>query len=395
MVTFLGLTAACQAGWYFEAGPLYRGGMNVDVSGGSHAAQAGMQVAQPGTRGGMANAAPQTAGDDGSAQVLRTFDNGYVGPSGWAWARDNDPALSQYFGYNDAAQYNASAKTLSFTRETDASSTVRRTVTTIESTRPGWSGGKDLDGLGAQLTWGYAFPVRPSLEVSVQAQLGWLDGMEASFRDCEAWRQQSSWTAYQSTMSRIQNWTYTYDTFGNPAIPGAPYAMTDPSGMGPMIADRPMSIVQTGESLLQSDGVVGRGGDRATSRVDLDADMQAVSLMLGSRVRWTPVSPLSVMVQAGGTFNLLDADLSRQETFVKSDGTVLGCWTDSHSEQKWLPGASLAAGLQWNATSRLYIQADAGYDWVKRTGLSIGPDTVKVDLSGVRAELAIGWRIGL
>ena len=86
--------AVCSGQLYFEAGPWARGGMDLEVAGGSSAAAAGVQAASPGWRGGTAWVAPLPAGDDGTAQILRNFDDGYVGPSGWAWANASFAACS-------------------------------------------------------------------------------------------------------------------------------------------------------------------------------------------------------------------------------------------------------------------------------------------------------------
>lgn len=388
-VVCLGAATACSADWYFEAGPLFRGSMGLSVDGGSRAARDGIQLAEPGMRGRMAYAASDAASGE-SRQGFQQFDNGYVGLSPWPWERAEN--VTGYFGYYTPGQYDADANTLWFTRHTVSFDTQQRTVTTLESGPAGWSGSEDLQGAGAQVTLGYALGVIPQFQWGVQGQMGWLDGLEASFSGREAWRQQAQWATYESTMERAQTWTYTYDTLGAD-LPTGPYTSPPYYSQAPTIADRPSSVVPTQESVVQSDVLIGRGGETAVSRVDFDADLRAFSWGVGPRFRWTPGKVFAVVAQAAATMNLLDAELSREEVFTRDDGQVLGRWRDHRSEQKWLPGAGVAAGVQWSATDRFYVQVDSGWDWVQSADLSVGPDNVSVDLSGVRAAMAVGWRL--
>ena len=384
--------AVCSGQFYFEAGPWVRGGMDLEVAGGSSAAAAGVQAASPGWRGGTAWVAPLPAGDDGTAQVLRTFDDGYVGPSGWAWA--NAAGISQYFGYDDPAQYNAAANTLTFASTAVATATERRTETRVASGAAGWSGEAELDGAGALATMGYVLTAHRLFEVGVQFQAGWLDGLDAAFCGQSAWTQEATWTTWESRMEREQSATFVYDTLGNPVFPAAPYAMTDPAGVGPLISDRPIAVVDGGQTTTTSDRIVGRRQARAQSRVDLEMDAALLSFTLGPRLRIHPTERLAILVQGGVTANLLDAELARTETFAWEDGTAIRSWSDSADEQKWLWGGTLSAGIQYGLTQHVYLHAAGGYDWVEDCELAVGPDRVRLDLDGYRAELALGWRFG-
>ena len=386
MTVALPLSAAAEL--YLEAGPWYRGDMKISVQGGSFAAGEGAQAASPGTRGGVAAVAPLTPGDNGTDQTLRTFDNGYVGPSGWAWA--STAGISQYFGYDNASQYDAAANTLSFTRSTSGSDVQRRTITTLSSGAAGWSGSERVDGAGAQATLGYRVHEEDRYDLSVQGQFGWLGGIDASFRDQQAWRQDVTWTTRETTASRSQVWRYDYDTLANPVFPSAPYAMTDPAGVGPMISDTPASITGEGEVVTQTDRVVGRRQTSAFSRVDLDADMDLFSFMLGPRLRWLPADRMAVVVQGGLTLNCIDADLRRTEQFVWDNGTAIARWALREDDQKWRWGGRVSAGAQVDVTERVYLSALAGYDWVESAAFTVGPDRIEADLSGYHVELAVG-----
>ena len=391
MVWMLGVTTGFGQ-IYFEAGPWFRGEMGLRVEGGSQAAADGVLAASPGARGGEASVDPLTPGDDGTAQILRVFENGYVGPSGWPIQQGL--GVSQYFGYESVGQYDSGADTLTFLREASASDVERRTQTSVSSGAAGWGGEGDLDAAGALVTVGCAFLTEGMFEVSAQIQAGWLDGIDAEFGNQAAWSQQVTWVTRESREERSQSWAYVYDTLGNPAFPTAPYAMTDPSGVGPMIADRPASIEDLGGTVETSDRVVGRRTAAARSRVDLDVDAQALAVALGPRVRIRPVERVSILAQGGVTATLLDADLERAETFAWEDGSVIQAWSHREDAQEWLWGGTVSAGVQVELVSQLYLHAAAGYDWVEDCGLGIGPDRVEVDLDGWRAEIALGWRLG-
>lgn len=384
--------SVCSGQLYFEAGPWTRGDMEMTVAGGSSAANEGVQAASPGWRGGTAGVDPLPAGDDGTAQILRSFDDGYVGPSGWAWA--NVAGVSQFFGYDNPAQYNSSANTLTFASTAYASETERRTETRVASGTAGWSGHADLEGGGALVTMGYILVANQLFDVSVQFQMGWLDGMDADFIGQTAWSQQTTWTTWESCMERSRSSTVVFDTLGNPVFPAAPYAMTDPTGVGPMISDRPIAIEDGGETSAQSERIIGRRQAMAYSRVDLETEADLLSFSLGPRLRIHPTERLSILVQGGVTANLLNAELARTETFAWEDGTAIRSWTESTDEQKWLWGGTLSAGLQFGLTPHLYLHAVGGYDWVEDCELAVGPDRVRLDLDGYRAELALGWRFG-
>ena len=382
--------AVCFGRWYFEAGPWMRSDMEMKVNDGSRAAEQGVRAAVPGTRGGRASIPAPAAEDDGTAQVLRQFDNGYVGPSAWAWAQTL--GISQYFGYDSASQYDAAASTLAFTRSASASDTQRRTVTQVSYGSAGWTGSRDLDASGFLITLGRMLMSESRFDAGLQVQLGWLDGIEASFHNRTAWEQQVKWTTYESQVSRAQSYNYVYDTLGAP-VPAAPYSMTDPGGVGPMIADRPSAIVPgAGSEESFSERAVRRQTAMARSRVDMDAEIDALVLVFGPRMIFRPADRLLFLVQCGATLNLLDASFSRTETFAWEDGRVIQSWSDRRDRQQWLWGAGVSAGIQYDVNESLYLFVSAGYDWVESHEFKFGSSRIEVDLSGVQASAGVGIR---
>ena len=57
-------------------------------------------------------------------------------------------------------------------------------------------------------------------------------------------------------------------------------------------------------------------------------------------------------------------------------------------------GATVSAGIQFGLTEKLYLSAAAGYDWVEECELAVGSDRIEVDLSGWRADAALGFALG-
>lgn len=375
-------------GWFLEAGGWYRGGMNMEISGGSIEADDSIGQASGGDR--VDAPTGQMLDDDGSAQTFRAFDNGYVGPSGWAWARDD--GTTQYWGYDDASQYDAGSSTLRFTRtETDAGSEDRE-VSRIAAGSRTWQDSIDANGFGGQVTLGRIFHKDNKIEWSGVLQAGWLQDIGWTARHRSEDRLTLEYLTYRSSYERQETWTYEYDTLSNPAFPSAPYA-SNPTGTGPMIRDRPSSIQQNGEqTVTYDDRVVSSRQVMVQSDVSVDADALLFVVNLGTRFRWNPSSRWALVLQPGITANLLDAEMLRHETFTQSDGQVVQTDSAQMDEQVWLAGVSMDCGVQLQLSETLYVLTSAGYDYVQQHTCNVGPDRITMDLSGYSADIALGIR---
>jgi hypothetical protein len=377
-----------QAQFYIEAGVVYRGDMEITVDGGSRAANSGSQAAAAGTAGGPAAPLASLLNDDGTAQVLREFDNGYVGPSGWDWAQAE--GWTQFLGYDTADQYDSVADTLTFQATRADSRRRRRTLTRVESGPAGWADRASLDGAGPILTLGYLFRPEKTWQWGPQLRVGWLDGIDARFQDRQAYSQTIERSEYESTVRQQQTFEYTYDTLGNPAFPGAPYAMTDPMAVGPMIEDTPDTIALVSQSTQRSDRLVSRTAENAVSTVDMDIDAAVLTLQLGGRLRWQPAERVALLVQPAITVNMLDAEADRRESFRQAGGTEIASWRDHASEQPWKPGVGIEVGAQFALTEKWHLLVAGGYEWVEAYHLDVGPDRVRIDLSGYQLEASVG-----
>lgn len=382
----LACATAVHAQWYVEVGPIYRGDMEISVRGGSSAAETGAQAAQAGTVGGTPPP-PSFLDDDGTAQILREFDNGYVGPSGWDWARNE--GWTQFWGYDNPEQYDAIANTLTFQVTTGDTPSARRTRTRTWNESAGWTGRRRTDGFGVLGTLGYMFRDEGEWSLGAQFRLGWLDGIRGNFRGRPALRQNIERREYETSLWRED--TYTYDTLGNPAFPAAPYAMADPTAVGPMIGDTPTSIERASEQGVSSDTLVGRSLDTAVSTVDLKVEAQAFTLHLGPRLLWTlDEGRIAFLIQPSLTANLLDATTRRRETFRQSSGAEIASWSSRSDEEAWRIGAGVDIGAQIALSEEWHVMGSGGYEWVDRYRFKSGPDHIRIDLSGYQLGLAVG-----
>lgn len=386
-----------RADWFFEAGPFYRGQMKISVDGGSRAADTGANAATPGIRGGLPSSGVPVLNDAGGSG-FRSFDNGYVGPSGWVWAQN--AGITQFFGYQTADQYDAGADTLSFTGTTSGTvGSSTRTSTRVSNVGPsGWNDSKRTNGMGLIGTLGYRLGEtdpeedgeEKTHEWSLLFRFGWLEGMGATFRNRSALRQEVVRRSETNTASSSASYRYTYDTLGNPFFPTAPYAMTDPGGVGPLIADTPQSIdlISRTDSLFPAGARTALSG--ATSFVDLDLDVRAFTLQAGPRWLYCPEAAVSLYLQPAVTLNLIDATAHRTETFRDDNGRRVASWHDRADDQAWRWGGGIQFGARVTLSDHWYLNGSGGYEWVRSANLDVGPDRVRIDISGYQLELALG-----
>lgn len=387
-----GVVQPCDAQWYLEAGLIYRGGMEISVQGGSSVVNSGASAAQAGTTGGLPVAQFTLLNDDGTASILRMFDNGYVGPSGFNWARGE--GITQYYGYQNAGQYSAATSTVNYRLTLQATSApARRTVTQVEAQPLGRQQGQRVFGRGLMGTVGYGFNRdKPSdWKWSAQLRLSWLRDIRGDFGDHSTYSQTIDRSIYEATWQQSEVYAYAYNTLGNPFFPAAPYSVMNPMGVGPLIADTPDAITRISGSSNFADNLLGHSTEIATSRSQLEVDAHAFTVQLGPRLRWHSESNrVSLFLQPALTLNRLHATIQRQEIFRQADGSTIATWEDSRSDRSWLSGASVQIGAQVALRRKWYLALALDYDWVHQSEVSLGPDRISVDLSGYQFEIGIG-----
>lgn len=377
--------AQAESRWYFEVGPAYRGDMELSVRGGTHVPAWG------GTRSSgvqMPPAATSLLDDDGTAQQLRTFDDGFVGPSGWAHARED--GRTQYWGYEDAGQYDEYTGILSFHQTLTGGQSGSRTVTRLLDKSVGWAGRKSMEGAGLMLTAGRQLRAREQWSCSIQARLGWLEGLRANFRRQTGVSRTINSLTYRQNRQQSQTYRYDYDTLGNPAFPSAPYAMSDPNAAGPMIADTPDAIVLDTEQKVTSEYRVGRRVWSEQSTVNLAFDARLFTFQLGPRFEWRTHEAVTFLAQPSISLNLLDAEIRRDETLRSDRGDVLEHWSDRTNTLRWRAGAGGQLGARLNLWNDWGVTLVGGYDWVDTASFDAGPDRVGADISCYQGEILFG-----
>ena len=376
--------AEAETPWYVEVGPVYRGDMELSVRGGTHAPAWG------GTRwsGQSPSAVGRLLDDDGATPILRTFDDGFVGPSGWPHAREDE--RTQYWGYQNADQYQADTDALSFQQTLTAQQSSTRTVTRLLEESAGWSSRTSMEGAGVMLTVGRYVQQEEDWSSSVQGRLGWLEGLRGNVRQHTAVSRRLDVRTYRETLNQSQTYGYEYDTLGNPAFPDAPYAMDDPDGVGPMIADTPSAIMLTDEEASASTERVGRRVMTEYSAVDLSFDARVFTFQVGPRVEWHAHENVTLLAQPSITLNLLDAKARRSETLYSRNGRVQGQWNDRRSTERWCGGVGGQFGARMSLANGWTVSVLGGYDWVDTASFNLGPDRVRVDLSGYQGEIMLG-----
>lgn len=387
------MVAGVQADWSVEAGPWIRRGMRVSVQGGSRAAESGIPVQPAGTRERALQVDAPFADPDPGAQILREFSDGFVGPSGFPLFFGM--GQTQFFGYQRADQHDAAAGTLTFHQNFSREEIRERTASTLRATgNGGWEDRKKMDGAGLQVRLGRSLYAGEAWVLSAHMQLGWLGGLSETLSGQPQYFQTFSETRQRQSLLETQTRAFVYDTFGNPAFPGAPYAMLDPEGIGPLISDRPVLSVPLDTTQVQASETLGQREITGYSQVQLRSEADLFVLGLAPRAQVDLGSAVSLYVQAGPTLNLLDVRLRREEWFTTSGGQRLGSWQDRHNGQSWLWGASTRFGLIWQTREQLSLSLAGSYEWVQTTRMSLGPDTVRYDLSGYQIELSLGWLFG-
>ncbi len=377
--------------WFMEYGPWYRGGLELEIQGGSIPINErdflfsdGAMVRVPG--GSILN-------DNTSEAKYRSFENGFVGPSGWPISRQDGE--TQYWGYQSGTQWDQTADRINYTLTLRDSGRAVRREAHLASERTAWQQHARTDGVGAFIAVGRNLVQKPSFAVSGVFQIGWLQEIKWSGAQRVDDRVTVAVTTYESAYERTERWNYSYDTFGNPFIPDAPYAMSDPSALGPFISDTPISVQQIGKAqVAYSERIVGSDHRVASSDIVYNVDAVAVAMNLGPRVQWFPSARWGVLLQAGVTLNMLDAKAQRREIVTDASGQVLQSRLTRDEEIKLLPGASVTAGVQFDLADDIYISLSGSYDYVDAHDFTVGPDRLEVDISGYRVDAALGIRFG-
>lgn len=381
-------TSALGGEWRFGLGPVYRGGMDLEVGGSSYVQTMGLHAATP---------SHQTSASGPAKEIYpphpyrsRTFDDGYVLPDPGTFSGDG---MTWYWGYDSPDQYDPEAHTLAFTHAEPYGTTTRtesRTTMDVLRDLP-VEAEDDLDGWGLQVEAAYGLTERGRCRWSVEAGLLGLWGMDGGVSAAPYAEQVTRRESVETSQSG-ETYTYSYDLPVDPFTgehvvpPDAPYEGTE-DGPGPLIPFEPSS--------WESAGGAGTGSSStrtssymAWNEVDLDVSSELYALWLGPRADCALGERLTCFVRPMVSCNALSVDVDRTETWI-TDTVVLDTWDDHACETEWLWGAGLHAGIDLRFAETWAMGVFGGYDWVEEARVDVGPNTVELDPSGYSVGLTI------
>lgn len=350
-----------EAGWRIGLQGIGRGGMKTELGGSSYVQTLGIHAANPFSRS-------SSSGGGG-------YSDGFVDPDS-ASPVDN---MTWNWGYDNANQYDASGKTLTFHRsELSDLSSQSLSVFKNESA----SADDSFFGAGVGLTAARGLYRRGAFNV---AACGAVRGV---------WNQNASISAstYQeglssSSDSSTKNYDYVYDVSGVP-MPGAPYS-GDYYGPGPQIPVSPSSVRSSSSAGSSA------ASFSAANQIDVDVASSLYSFMLGPELRWNPYKRLALHLTPGFSINYLDFSADRKEVFTttSADGSTqtLNNWSDSVNAGRWRLGLECSAGVDVDVYKGWTVGLFGGFDWqTQKAEVDVGPNTVSVDLSGYMAGVEFG-----
>ena len=366
--SLLVLASATAGEMRWRVGPVYRGGMETEVSGGSHAGSAGLSSARTGK-------VYDTAVGSKNDYADRTYSDGYVYRDGGTGnSASIDPNTTWYWGYDHASQYSSSARTLSF--HSSGRETTREVLTTASDDC------ESFDGWGLEMGAELPLTAWGDFDVSLCAGISGFWNMGGDVND----------VAYSEQVT-VREFTLV-DTYsvGSISIPSAPYSGTyDGPFDSPAVIPSP---VIPNLPTTRKENTVSTRTYEATSAVDVDVDADLYEFRVGpalshafcdGRVRAT-VSPAL-------TLNVLEVSVDREERWVteQADGShrTVQQWSDRASETEFRFGAGLDASADWMFTPRWSVSLSASADWVDSAHTTVGPSRVKTDVSGYSVGLAL------
>lgn len=361
-------------GWWFQAGPVYRGGMDMEVGGRTYVQELALHAAEPYRRRGVGPA---------DEFANRNYDDGYVNID----ALTQFDGLTWFWGYENNDQYESIMQgigTLSFhkrgvslTRETLVDEEIEDDDN-LESVGAALTIGKELLGIGT---------IEKAKFLGLDLCLG-IQGLWGADSEIEA-------TPYRERYEKRQY--LVTDTYSDITMMGVP---VDPP-TAPYAQDfngAPLLITIPNIPDDRRTRTTARETWEAEAQLDMDIEAALYNVWVGPRLVLETVGGVNLFVNPNISANYVDVDVERNEEFVKiySDGRteVLQSWRDEESEGKWRFGVGVIGGLQVNLNETWFATAFGAYDWIEEeVEVPVGPNTITIDPSGYSAGVEIGKKL--
>jgi len=350
------LDADSTKGWSLSFGPVFRGGMELRVSGSSYSQQQGLDARLTYGDG---------IGDIGPTGSLadRTYDDGFVFMDALTWL----DGLTTYWGYNSASQYDAPADQLIFTRGGER-------VLTDGLTDGPMSAEDDLH------AWGIGIAVSRHLNAQNNSPV-LCGGVNAFQLEDISLRVSNYGAQYTSVPYTV---TDRFDIYAALPPPPAPYA-GDYDSSGHLIYNTPASRgAMAGSPFPWS----------AANTVTFNVDSELYEFWFGARFDLARRGKVTAFVLPNVSLNYFTADVTRLETYAATrhgTTTPLASWSDSGGGSDWLFGIGVAFGIEVRLNATWFMVVSAEYDHVfSEAEIMIGPNTIEVDVSGYTASLLFG-----
>ncbi len=400
--------------WRWRGGAVYRSDMEISVSGTSRTQQ---QVA--GLIGPRRHAEhtrigePSPVGpnpDDISQYGDRDFDDGYVyrDPiTGVPGVPDDHWTVN--WGYQDADQYDPLAETLTFRRETVLEHVDivedRQNIRSVQTDRDtDMAAERRFGSAGIEIEFAMMLKQKPASGTEWTAGVRYFPEINTSLKDT-TFRQTVIDREYTTrrTMVVVDHVTdtYTYEYPDQPLYPDPPDAPYDGSDADPpddpLLENRPQQTerqVQRSRRLAQETRQTGQTEWHTANRVDLALQADLLQAVVGPRFGCRLGTRTYLHATVALVLNYLNMSVDRHEVFeaISADGqsSVMRCWYERERQTDWLwggqlqLGAAVALGPSWSAG------VSAGYEWIERTRIKIGPNQIALDLSSPTMAAFIG-----
>ena len=423
------VVSAEESRWItLRAGAVYRSDMKMKSSGGSYAGDADRlnavrSLATPSSSSDVISGKTADQADiaapasDALGTGNRTFDDGYVNISPpttvtpnsdtWYWGYDSKTAqdIGGAIQYHRVSSGSDSGSYDQYTDSTRSSLTASDGTGTLAKE-------ERFDELAARVDvlmkvyedekMGIFFVGGATISSSSDQSLS--TSASTTFREDIIQSRTDSASGYDWAMTKIFTEIYNYtDTHNVLAAMPETYA-GNYAGPGALLSDVPTSrTVATTTNLTTTAHPSNNSSSTTTrdwlaeSRVDFSSDVTRTTLHLGPEISWLLSKKWRINFSPKLTLNWLDISTTRKEYLdvVSPTGTrtTMQSWRDKADSTKWIPGATIALGMDYSITAAWGVNVAIAREWCfSNASLDIGPSDLTFDFDSYNVEAAITRR---